>query len=390
MNVLIVEDDKLQLSFIRHVLSRTTKDAIRLDAVTRLKEALSRLASQSCDVLLLGLQLPDSDGLDTFVNVSTAFPAIPIIILTGMNDEELAVEAVRRGAQDYLVKSELQEVTLLRSLRFAVERSRRVRAEHQMLEAQERERKRLSRELHDGVIQSLSSMRLQLQTLARETQFNDRKTSQCLTQMADVSLGAIDEVKRVCRDLHPAILETRDLGDAMILFGKRVQAESGVAIKVFDRCRGELSWRLKHHLYRIFQEAVRNAVRHAGAASVTVEYGTRDNKLLLEVRDHGQGFDVAAIERSGTGIGLTSLRERAKLMGGQAYIHSCSKKRGTVVRVEIPAGGDFRPAGGHSDDRTNGEERLTERETVAFKVGDTFCEGEVPDVEDADPRYVGR
>ena len=97
MNVLIIEDDQLQVKFIRHALSGITNVAIRLDHATRLNEALDRLASQPCDVLLVDLQLPDSDGLDTFVEISTAHPAIPIIILTGTNDEELALEAVRRG-----------------------------------------------------------------------------------------------------------------------------------------------------------------------------------------------------------------------------------------------------------------------------------------------------
>lgn len=389
MNVLIVEDDEALAIIIRKVLLNVIGVAVRLEHASRLKDALDRLASQPFDVMLLDLPLPDSDGLDTLAEIAVTHPAMAIIVLTGLESEELALEALRRGAQDYLLKGELRGTTLLRSLRYATERNRRERAEQRALVSQERERKRLSRELHDGVIQSLNSMRLQLQILADKVHAHDRTTSDCLEQLAGVALAAIDDVRRVSRDLHPAILEKRDLGAVLVFFSKKIQKETGVAIKVLDRYNGELSWRAKLHLYRVFQEALRNAVVHARAASVCVEFGTREDKLILEIRDSGDGFDVAAVEHNGHGLGLTSIRERAQLLDGCAHIES-QKNRGTVVRVELPAGRDFRPLHRDGVHPAACSALFTTHDTVCFSVKDTVRGDQILEDTDADPSHVSR
>ena len=106
-----------------------------LARVTRLGDALVALAGDGSDVVLLDLNLPDSQGIETFRRVRSAAPARPIVVLSGLQDEELGVQAVREGAQDYLVKGRVDGALLARSLRFAMERAERVRIEGELEEA---------------------------------------------------------------------------------------------------------------------------------------------------------------------------------------------------------------------------------------------------------------
>lgn len=390
MKILFVEDDPLQSHFVSRVLANNLVAPLQLVRHSTLGDALHCLHSESFDVVLLDLMLPDSSGLPTFTNLAAANPMLPVVVLTNLDDEQSAIEALRRGAQDYLLKGEQHGGALVRSLRYAIERQRRVTAEQQVAEAQEAERKRLARELHDGVIQSLSSMRLQLQMLARQTDSIDRSTADSIRQMADTTLGAINDVRRVSRDLHPAVLENRDLGDALVLLGKRLQAESSVPIRVIDRCRGELSRRAKHHLYRIFQEAVRNAIRHAAARQIEVRLENRDDALVLEIRDDGRGFDVQTVRAAGSGLGLISLYERAQLLGGSTQI-TAQHDGGTTVLVRIPAGRDYRPQPQPDQPAGRREHHPANRDTVKITITETRTERPIAEDEDAAaPSHIGR
>jgi PAS domain S-box-containing protein len=129
MHILLVEDSRTEARLIRDLLGRSpllgTKDpTLTVEEVDCLAAALERLATGDIDLVLLDLVLPDSQGLDTFLPVHTQAPDVPIIILSGLDAGGLAVEAVRQGAQDYLVKGQMDEHLLARAIRYAVERKR--------------------------------------------------------------------------------------------------------------------------------------------------------------------------------------------------------------------------------------------------------------------------
>jgi len=126
VKVLLVEDNPGDLRLIKEMLHY--RNDIVLDIAGRLDEGLTRLADHKTDAILLDLGLPDSQGLATLARVYDKFPEIPIVVLTGYGDEQLALEAVKRGAQDYLVKGEVTEKLLFRSLRYAMDR-RKISAE---------------------------------------------------------------------------------------------------------------------------------------------------------------------------------------------------------------------------------------------------------------------
>ncbi|MFQ5814085.1 MAG: histidine kinase dimerization/phospho-acceptor domain-containing protein, partial [Anaerolineae bacterium] len=124
IKVLLVEDNPGDARLIREALAEAGTARFKLAHIEHLREGLQRLAEGGIDVVLLDLSLPDGQGLDTFTRMHAAKPDIPIVVLTGLDDETLAVKAVRGGAQDYLVKGEVNGKMLSRVLRYAIERKR--------------------------------------------------------------------------------------------------------------------------------------------------------------------------------------------------------------------------------------------------------------------------
>src|SRR3954451_19002867 len=128
VRILLIEDSPSDVDLIRDALDDGALDpafertALRLEHVDRLSTALERLAGGETDVVLLDLSLPDSHGFDTFVRLEHAAPRTPIVVLSGLDDEAMAIRAVREGAQDYPVKGQADGKTLTRSIRYAVER----------------------------------------------------------------------------------------------------------------------------------------------------------------------------------------------------------------------------------------------------------------------------
>ena len=135
LKVLLVEDNQQEADLVRVMLSQSRRDPVLVDHVERLDAGISRLKAGGVDVALLDCTLPDSCGLATFAKAHAAAPEVPIVILTNIDDEDLALTAVRDGAQDYLVKRQVDSDLLSRSIRYAIERQR---AEKALRESEER------------------------------------------------------------------------------------------------------------------------------------------------------------------------------------------------------------------------------------------------------------
>jgi sigma-B regulation protein RsbU (phosphoserine phosphatase) len=124
VRILLLEDTRMFFEMTREMLACAEDTTYVLEWADRVKTGLVRLGTEKFDLVLLDLSLPDSDGLSTFVRVHNFAPHVPIIVLTGHDDETLAVQSVRQGAQDYLLKPEVNIRTLLRAIRYAIERHR--------------------------------------------------------------------------------------------------------------------------------------------------------------------------------------------------------------------------------------------------------------------------
>ena len=128
LKVLLIEDDPEDILIIKELLDEKYKLSIKLESVSYLSKALNKISSNDISIIILDLFLPDSHGLDTLIKIREYVPEIPIIILTGMDNEDVAYQAAQEGAQDYLIKGQMDSKTLVRSIRYAIERQRAEKA----------------------------------------------------------------------------------------------------------------------------------------------------------------------------------------------------------------------------------------------------------------------
>ena len=205
----------------------------------------------------------------------------------------------------------------------------------QLIRAQEEERRRLARELHDDLTQRLAGLAMLAGSLAR-TVAKDRATrvEASLEEIGHELERLTSDAQALARDLHPSLLENLGLLEALrsecATFGQR----SGQKIRFEGhRVPGDLPAEVSLSLYRIAQEALRNALTHAPTAEVRVVLEARERDLILTVEDSGGGFSPADLA-GGKGIGLTSMAERARLIGAEFSIES-APGRGTRVEVRV-------------------------------------------------------
>ena len=202
------------------------------------------------------------------------------------------------------------------------------------LAAQEAERARVARELHDEIGQTLTAVILQAERAADSDPALARSQ---LVRVADAVRESLDEVRRIARELRPEALDDLGLVNALIALCSRVDAQGGARVR--RELQGKLpplSSEVELVLYRVAQEGLTNALRHSGASVVTVSLSADAEAVSLCVRDDGKGMMDAP--PPGT-AGITGMRERALLVGGRLSILP-APRQGTEVHVTVPLDGD--------------------------------------------------
>jgi signal transduction histidine kinase len=216
----------------------------------------------------------------------------------------------------------------------AVELSERVSrdAVRRVVEAQELERARLARELHDETGQALTSILLGLKSLEDRVDSDDRRTA--VTELRDLVVSTLQDVRRLAVELRPAALDDFGLVPAIERLRDSVEEQGGLTVDVQSPLGDErLPSEAETALYRIVQEALINVMKHAAATRVTVRLSRSDKTVVLAVQDDGQGFEPGSV-RDG-GLGLVGMRERVALLGGRLTVES-SEGGGTLLKAEVP------------------------------------------------------
>ncbi len=234
------------------------------------------------------------------------------------------------------------EISLLQSIAdqvgIAVENARLYRQAEQL--ATMRERQRLARELHDSVTQSLYSLVLMAEAGRRLTSTRDvRRVAEALTRLGEIGQQALKEMRLLVYELRPSALQSEGWIRALQQRLDAVEKRAGVDARLSVEGTPDLPERAEEELYRIAQEALNNALKHAAATSVRVEIRAQGPHIAIEIVDDGRGFDPESAGGRG-GMGLTTMRERAEKLGGTLSIQSFPE-RGTAIRVSI---GDPRSA----------------------------------------------
>ncbi|MFQ5767989.1 MAG: histidine kinase, partial [Acidobacteriota bacterium] len=213
------------------------------------------------------------------------------------------------------------------------------RLSSRILTAQEEERQHLSRELHDGIGQSLSALKLGLEMLSGDhPERRSRSLQEDLSQALEIVTETIAELRRISQDLRPPILDDLGLLPTLRWLANRFQVQTGLEVQI--EVEGEertLTPQQDVNLYRIAQESLANVSRHAHATSVRIHVLWDSTTVQLRITDNGAGFQPGAGDGGppGGGLGMASIKERANLMGGRFRVKSRPHK-GTTLEVEIP------------------------------------------------------
>jgi PAS domain S-box-containing protein len=205
-----------------------------------------------------------------------------------------------------------------------------------LIEAQEQERRRIARELHDDFNQRLAALSVELETIERAPGALPEPIGRHLAAIRGQVAQLSDDLHDLAYRLHPSLLEHVGLEIAVREHIAEFMKRTGLPVTLIAReVPGALSPEMATALFRVMQESLQNVLKHAQATGVTVRLSGSSKGIGLSVRDNGKGFDVAHHQAHRTGIGLMSMQERARLLGGFSRIRSCSE-HGTKVCIWIP------------------------------------------------------
>ena len=374
-SILIVDDTPANLALAVEMLER---QGLRLSVAQGGAEALRRVALAPPDLILLDVMLPDMDGFEVCRRLkagAAAVARVPVIFMTALSGTADKVAGFGAGAVDYLTKPLQVEEVLARvatHLRLA-EMQARLEQQNALLaqENQERqaaqwvlqhyrdsleqlvtertaqlrelgahresvredERKRIARELHDELGQSLTALRMSTALLrvrfgAQLPELNAHVHG--MTELVDRTIGV---VRNVATSLRPAVLDM-GIGPALEWLAEEFRRHGAAACRVtLDMRRQALSEPQAVTVFRIVQESLTNVARHAGATGVEVALRCRGRVCTLEVSDDGCGFDPAATRARS--FGLLGIRERVLTLGGQLQVDS-TQGGGTRLAVSFP------------------------------------------------------
>jgi len=377
---LLVEDSASDAELLQENLQGVGFERFDVTHAERLDEALDLLRKQAFDVVLLDLSLPDSCGLDTLQRTRREAPGVPLVVLTGQSDQMLAIEAVRHGVQDYLIKGQADERQIARAIRYAIERQRLekelrrsekryrrladrlerrveertsdLRRALQALEqrteqlrslaaelgqAEERERRRLAQAIHDHLQQLLVAAKLYIQRLSREA--NPDTSRQIAGEIEQLLSESIDATRSLTFELSPPVLYDRGLGPALEWLGDWVKSKHGLTVTVrADEQADPGSQDVRILLFQATRELLFNVVKHAQVSKAEVSLSRTKDEVQIVVSDQGVGFnpgDGRFGRASCNGFGLFSIRERLELIRGTILVES-SPGSGSRFTLAVP------------------------------------------------------
>jgi signal transduction histidine kinase len=239
----------------------------------------------------------------------------------------------KRARTDFTDDDEEVTTLLAAQAAVAIENARRVEREAlaRVVAAQEVERRRLARELHDGTGQALTSILLGLNAVDHAGSLEEVHRS--VAPLRDLVVATLQDVRRLAVELRPKALDDFGLGPALRRLGESVREANGLEVQVEERLgAARFPAELETAVYRITQEALSNVLRHAAAERVSIVAIKRERSISLVIEDDGRGFDTAA---GVDGMGLAGMRERVNLLDGELSLES-SVGEGTTIVVDLP------------------------------------------------------
>lgn len=337
VRILLIEDNSADVRLMRELLSEARNVQYDLVDCSRLSEGLIRIAEAQFDVVLLDLDLPDSFGLDTFSRVAAAVSDLPVIVLSGNQDEGIALTAVKMGAQDYVIKGFDGAHILPRIISYAIERKKSELAlQHlsaHIAQAREEERTRIAREIHDELGGALAAIKFDLSLPRRGEEHN--ATLQRNRGTIELIDAAIISLRRIMNNLRPSILDTLGLWAAIEWQANEFTERTGINCRFYSETEEqEPDSETATALFRIVQEALTNVAKHSSASIVNIFADIDQKNGLIRICDNGRGIreEELLCKRS---FGILGMHERARSFKGRLRIIPLTPS-GTEVSVTFP------------------------------------------------------
>jgi len=391
--VLVVDDEPGLLDSASLLLK---KEGYAVTPCSNAHEALTKIRENNIDVVLSDIKMPEVSGIDLLEKIHKINPGLPVILMTAYADLDAAVDALKKGAFDFLIKptppdylihsiqKAFQHIELIklkenyklyledmvgeRTQNLADEISERIRTEEslrlsekrlrelasRLQKAEETERKRIAAELHDACGQNLTALSINLNIIQNQLPAG---TLEKVGPRLSESVGLVEEIAKLVRnvmdDLRPDVLDNYGLVAALRWYGAQFGKRTGMPVSVLgEDLLSRLPEAVESALFRISQEALTNIAKHAEAKGVVLLIEKTDNLVCLTIKDDGRGFDLSPSQKSGkrTGWGQLIMKERAQAVGGQCHIESETGK-GTRIVVEVKVEEDEIPAQGRNDNQ---------------------------------------
>ena len=351
LRILLLEDNAPHAELVEHFLreSGLRFSLVRVETRDGYNEQLEQ---HPPDMILSDYALPSFDGYAALAIAKEKVPNIPFIFVTGTMGEEVAIETLKNGATDYVLKTRLGRLgpAVHRALRESADRRERQRAEDKLRKSldqlralsnylqyvREEERTRIAREVHDELGQALTGLKLDLSWLATKLAARNREpVLDKVKTMTDHIDETIQTVRRIATELRPGILDSLGLIAALEWQANEFQSRTGIPCVVTTTVADTL-WdqQFSTGVFRIFQETLTNVIRHAKATRVEVSFTEEGDSLVLTVKDNGRGISEEEIANTRS-IGLVGMRERARLIGGELILQG-APRQGTTVTLRVP------------------------------------------------------
>ncbi len=348
--VLLVEDNLGDARLLREMLNEQSSHAIELTHVASMSEAEKYLAEHAVDIILLDLGLPDAQGLRAVQRARAAGPGVTLVVLTGLDDESLASQAMQEGAQDYLIKGQIETRALLRALRYAVERKRMTQLQDEFVSTVSHELRTpltsISGSLGLLVGKAAGNLPATAARLLAIAHTNSQRLVRLVNDILDIekmeSGQVIFNFKRV---------EVRSLVEQAIEANRELAEGYGVRLR-FDESSTHEVRADPDRLMQVVTNLLSNAVKFSPRdADVVVAIANAGERVRITIRDQGPGIPVDFRSRifekfaqadtsnqrqkGGTGLGLSIVKQIVLRLGGEVGF-SDAPGGGTIFYVDFP------------------------------------------------------